>query len=123
MDFEDNRSNDENTKIPIQDRVGENNTAIPEERKPRGRKNPTIQRKKKPSLTERYGLPYNFDIAIEENVKEPKSYNEAVNSPQAEDWKKGHASRVRLTNEQQHSDISQRNQRVSKFCLENGCIK
>ena len=27
MDFEDDRSNDENTNIPVQDRVGENNTA------------------------------------------------------------------------------------------------
>ena len=29
MDFEDDRSNDKNTKIPVQDRVGENNTATP----------------------------------------------------------------------------------------------
>ena len=29
MDFEDDRSNDENTKMPVQDKVGENNKATP----------------------------------------------------------------------------------------------
>ena len=29
IDFEDDRSSDKNTKIPVQDRVGENSTAIP----------------------------------------------------------------------------------------------
>ncbi len=28
---------------------------------------------------ERYGLPYTFNVTKEENVQEPKSYNEAVN--------------------------------------------
>ena len=55
MDFDDDCSNDENTKIPVQDRVGENNTATPvvqnqpeTEGNPEG-KNPTTQRKQKPS--------------------------------------------------------------------------
>ena len=36
---------------------------------------------------ERYGLPYTFNTT-KEDVQEPKSYNDAVNSPQAENWRK-----------------------------------
>ncbi len=37
---------------------------------------------------ERYGLPYTFNVTKEENVQERKSYNEAVISPHAENWRK-----------------------------------
>ncbi len=36
----------------------------------------------------RYGLPYTFNVTKEENVQERKSYNEAVTSPHAENWRK-----------------------------------
>ena len=58
MDFEDDRSNDENTKIPVQHKVGGNNTATPvvqnqleTEENPEEESNPTTQRKQKPSST------------------------------------------------------------------------
>ena len=37
---------------------------------------------------ERYGLSYTFNITKEENIQEPKSYNEAIRSPHAENWRK-----------------------------------
>ena len=36
----------------------------------------------------RYGLPYTFNINNAKDAQEPKSYNEAVNSPQVENWRK-----------------------------------
>ena len=95
MDFEDDRSNDEDTKIPVQDKVGENNTATPiVQNQPEVEENseeeetalPRESRNRRPP--ERYGLHYTFNSTKEENVQEPKSYNEAINSPQAENWRK-----------------------------------
>ena len=95
MDFDDDRSNDEDTKIPVQSGVGENNAATPDAQNqlevegdpgedevplPRGSRN------RRPP--EKYGLPYTFNTTKEEDVQEPKSYNEAVNSPQVENWRK-----------------------------------
>ena len=95
VDFEDDRSNDENTKIPVQDKVGENNAATPvvqnqpeTEGNPQQKKIPLPRESRNRYPPERYELSYTFDMTKEENVKEPKSYNEAVNSPQAEDWRK-----------------------------------
>ena len=95
MDFEDDLSNDENTKIPVQDKAGENNTATPvvqnqpeTEGNPEEEKIPLPRESRNRRPPERYGLSYTFSMTKEENVKEPKSYNEAVNSPQAEDWRK-----------------------------------
>ena len=95
MDFEDDRSNDENTKIPFQDKVGEDNTATPvvqnqpeTEGNPGEEKIPLPRESRNRRPPERYGLSYTFNMTKEENVKEPKSYNEAVNPPQAEDWRK-----------------------------------
>ena len=79
MDFDDDRSKDEDTKIPVQGGVGENNAAIsvvqnqfevegdPNEKEvplPRGSRN------RRPP--ERYGLPYTFNTT-KEDVKESKS--------------------------------------------------
>ena len=74
--------------------MGENNTAtlvvqnqheteenLEEEKIPL----PRESRNRRPP--ERYGLSYTFNMT-KENVKEPKSYNEVVNSLQAEDWRK-----------------------------------
>ena len=95
MYFDDDRSNDEDTKIPVLGGVGENNAATPDAQNqlevegdpdedevplPRGSRN------RRPP--ERYGLPYTFNTTKEEDVRQTKSYNEAVNSPQAEDWRK-----------------------------------
>ena len=95
MDFEDDLSNDENTKTPVQDKMGENNTATPvvqnqpeTEGKPKEEKIPLPRESRNRRPPEKYGLSYIFNVTKEENVKEPKSYNEAVNSPQAEDWRK-----------------------------------
>ena len=95
MDFEDDRSNDDDTKIPVQGRVGENDTTthvvqnqheIEENPEEDEVSLPRESRNRRPP--ERYGLPYTFNITKEENVQEPKSYNEAVNSPHAENWRK-----------------------------------
>ena len=95
MDFEQDRSNNGATKTPVQARVGENDATpvnrnqdeVEEEENheedevslPRDRRN------RRPP--ERYGLSYTFNTNKEGNVQEPKSYEEAVNSPHAEDWK------------------------------------
>jgi hypothetical protein len=95
MDFEQDRSNNGATKTPVQARVGENEATpvnrnqdeVEEEENheedevslPRDRRN------RRPP--ERYGLSYTFNTTKEGNVQEPKSYEEAVNSPHAEDWK------------------------------------
>ena len=70
----------------------ENNTAThvvqnqPEtEGNPEEEKIPLPRESRNRRPPERYGLSYTFNMTKEENVKEPKSYNEAVNSPQAED--------------------------------------
>ena len=86
MDFHDDRSNDEITKIPVQGRVVENNTPTlviqdQHEIEENPDKNevalPRESRNRRPP--ERYGLPYTFNITKEEDAQEPKSYNEAVN--------------------------------------------
>ena len=101
MDFEDDHSNDKNTKIPVQDKVGKNNTATsvvqnqPEtEGNPEEEKIPLPRESRNRRPPERYGLSYTFDMRKEENVKEPNSYNEAVNSLQAEDWRKAVHSQI-----------------------------
>ena len=87
MDFEDDRSNDDDTKISVQGRVGENATTSPvvqnqhevEENTEEDKVSlPRESRNRRPP--ERYALPYTFNITSEETVQEPKSYNEAVNS-------------------------------------------
>jgi hypothetical protein len=81
MDFEHDRSNNGATKTPVQARVGEKkeNHEEDEVSLPRDRRN------RRPP--ERYGSSYTFNTIKEGNVQEPKSYEEAVNSPHAEDWK------------------------------------
>ena len=93
MDFDDDRSKDEDTKIPVQGGVGENNAAIPVvqnqfevEGDPNENEVPLPRGSRNRRPPERYGLPYTFNT--KEDVQEPKSYNEAVNSPQAENWRK-----------------------------------
>ena len=94
MDFYDDRSKDEDTKIPVQGGVGENNAAIPVvqnqfevEGDPNENEVPLPRGSRNRRPPERYGLPYTFNTT-KEDVQEPKSYNEAVNSPQAENWRK-----------------------------------
>ena len=94
MDFDDDRSKDEDTKIPVQGGVGENNAAIPVvqnqfevEGDPNENEVPLPRGSRNRRPPERYGLPYTFNTT-KEDVQEPKSYNEAVNSPQAENWRK-----------------------------------
>ena len=81
MYFEDDRSNDEDTKIPIQDKVGENDTATPvAQNQPEFEENheeeetslPRESRNRRPP--ERYGLHYTFNSTTEEVLQEPKSY-------------------------------------------------
>ena len=94
MDFDDDRSKDEDTKIPVQGGVGENNAAIPVDQNqfevegdPNENEVPLPRGSRNRRPPERYGLPYTFNTT-KEDVQEPKSYNEAVNSPQAENWRK-----------------------------------
>ena len=94
MDFDDDRSKDEDTKIPVQGGVEENNAAIPVvqnqfevEGDPNENEVPLPRGSRNRRPPERYGLPYTFNTT-KEDVQEPKSYNEAVNSPQAENWRK-----------------------------------
>ena len=94
MDFDDDRSKDEDTKIPVQGGVGENNAAIPVvqnqfevEGDPNENEVPLPRGSRNRRPPERYGLPYTFNTT-KEDVQEPKSYNEAVNSPRAENWRK-----------------------------------
>ena len=94
MDFEDDRSNDEATKIPVQARVGENDTTPVVQNPHQFEENPEEDevalpresRNRRPP--ERYGLSYTFNMTKEENIQEPKSYNEAIRSPHAENWRK-----------------------------------
>ena len=94
VDFEDDRSNDEATKIPVQAREGENDTT-PVVQNPHQFEEhpeedevalPRESRNRRPP--ERYGLSYTFNMTKEENIQEPKSYNEAIRSPHAENWRK-----------------------------------
>ena len=94
MDFDDDCSKDEDTKIPVQGGVGENNAAIPVdqnqlevEEDPNENEVPLPRGSRNRRPPERYGLPYTFNTT-KEDVQESKSYNEAVNSPQAENWRK-----------------------------------
>ena len=94
MDFEDDRSNDEATKIPVQARVGENDTTPVVQNPHQFEENPEEDevalpresRNRRPP--ELYGLSYTFNMTKEENIQEPKSYNEAIRSPHAENWRK-----------------------------------
>ncbi|CAB4034655.1 Hypothetical predicted protein [Paramuricea clavata] len=94
MDFEDDRSNDEATKIPVQARVGEYDKTPVVQNPHQVEENPEEDevalpresRNRRPP--ERYGLPYTFNITKEENIQEPKSYNDAIRSPHAENWRK-----------------------------------
>ncbi|CAB4002241.1 Hypothetical predicted protein [Paramuricea clavata] len=94
MDFEDDRSNDEATKIPVQARVGENDKTPVVQNPHQVEENPEEDevalpresRNRRPP--ERYGLPYTFNITKEENIQERKSYNDAIRSPHAENWRK-----------------------------------
>ena len=63
MDFEDDCSNDESTKIPVQDKVGEDNTATPvvqnqpeTEGNPEEEKIPLPRESRNRRPPERYGL-------------------------------------------------------------------
>ncbi|CAB4001163.1 Hypothetical predicted protein [Paramuricea clavata] len=94
MDFEDDRSNDEATKIPVQPRVGGNDKTPVVQNPHQVEENPEEDevalpresRNRRPP--EQYGLSYTFNITKEENIQEPKSYNEAIRSPHAENWRK-----------------------------------
>ena len=94
MDFESDRSNDEDTKIPVQDRVGENAATPVVQNQNEVEENPEEDEAALPRESrnrrppERYGSPYTSNVTKEENVQEPRSYNEAVNSSQAENWRK-----------------------------------
>ena len=86
IDFDDDRSNDEVTKILVQGRVVENNTpTLVIQDQHEIEENPdknevTLSRESRNRFPpERYGLPYTFNITKEEDAQEPKSYNEAVN--------------------------------------------
>ncbi len=76
MDFEDDRSNDDDTKIPVQGRVGENDTTTPVVQNQREvEENPeedevSLHRENRNRrLPKRYGLPYTFNVTKEENVQ------------------------------------------------------
>ena len=80
MNFDDDRSNDEDTKIPVQGGVGENNAATPVaqnqlevEGDPDENEVPLPRGSRNRRPPERYGLPYTFNITKEEDVQEPKS--------------------------------------------------
>ena len=94
MDFESDRSIDEDTKILVQDRVGENAATLVVHNQNEIEENPEEDEAALPRESrnrrppERYGSPYTFNVTKEENVQEPRSYNEAVNSSQAESWRK-----------------------------------
>ena len=95
MDLKNDRSYDDNTKIQVQDKVWENNAAKPVvQNQPEVEENldeeetslPSESRNRRP--LERYGLHNTFNSTKEANVQEPKSCAEAINSPQAENWRK-----------------------------------
>ena len=79
MDFDDDRSKDEDTKIPVQGGVGENNAAIPVvqnqfevEGDPNENEVPLPRGSRNRLPPERYGLPYTFNTT-KEGVQEPKT--------------------------------------------------
>ncbi|CAB3992895.1 Hypothetical predicted protein [Paramuricea clavata] len=100
MDFEDDRSNDEATKIPVQARVGENDKTPVVQNPHQVEENPEEDevalpresRNRRPP--ERYGLPYTFNITKEENIQEPNSFTACRK------LEKSYASRVRVINGQ-----------------------
>ena len=101
MDFESDRSNDEDTKIPVQDRVGENAATPVVQNQNEVEENlevdeaalPRESRNRRPP--ERYGNPYSFNTTQQEQTAaEPKTYEEAVKSPKAKYWKQAMQAEV-----------------------------
>ena len=97
MDLEDDRTrNTETTENPVQDKGEENNVPTPvvqnqqEDVKDQEEDNETSlpRESRNRRLPKRYGLPYTFSATKNENVQEPKSYNQAMKSLQAENWQK-----------------------------------
>jgi hypothetical protein len=99
IDLDNERSNDQTTEKPVEDKVGENREVIPNTHDQLEDEEetsiPRANRNRRPP--ERYGNPFTFKTTQEETVTEPKTYKDAVSSTQAKYWKQAiNASRIRI---------------------------
>jgi hypothetical protein len=99
IDLDNERSNDQTTEKPVEDKVEENREVIPNTHDQLEDEEetsiPRANRNRRPP--ERYGNPFTFKTTQEETVTEPKTYKDAVSSTQAKYWKQAiNASRIRI---------------------------
>ena len=91
LDLDEECSNEQTKEKPVADKVGEVGNEIPEQ--PHDEQEdiehealPRENRNRRPP--ERYGNPYTFNTTQQEKIAtEPKTYEEAVNSTKAKQWK------------------------------------
>ena len=89
IDLDNERSNDQTTEKPVEDKVEENREVITNTHDQLEDEEetsiPRANRNRRPP--ERYGNPFTFKTTQEETVTEPKTYKDAVSSTQAKYWK------------------------------------
>ena len=98
LDLDEECSNEQTKEKPVADKVGEVGNEIPEQ--PHDEQEdiehealPRENRNRRPP--ERYGNPYTFNTTQQEKIAtEPKTYEEAVNSTKAKQWKEAMQAEV-----------------------------
>ncbi len=90
----DNECSNKTKEKPVEDQVGEIEREVPnpqnqsEDEENNDEAEPPLARESRNRRPpERYGNPYTFNTTQEETLTEPKTYKEAVRSPQATHWK------------------------------------